>query len=82
MNKSIITREGWHVTRDGVRYYVEGGRIIYAIVDLDDGSELRVYQYKVCRTNSGEDFDYERVTPLARYYNLKRYVWSPSIGGK
>ena len=78
MNKSIITREGWHVTHDGFRYYVEGGRIIYGIVDLDDGSELRLYQYKIRRTKSGEVFDYKRVMPLARYCNLKRYVWSPS----
>ena len=82
MNKSIITREGWHVTHDGFRYYVDGGRIIYGIADLDDGTELLMYQYKVRRTNSGEVFDYERVTPLARYYNLNRYVWSPSVGGK
>ena len=82
MNKSIITRDGWHVTRDGFRYYIEGRRIIYGIVNLDDGSELRMYQYKVCRTKSGEVSGYKRVTPLARYYNLKRYVWSPSIGGK
>ena len=81
MNKSVITREGWHVTRDGFRYYVEDGRIIYGIVDLGDGSELRTYQYKVRRTKSGEVIDYERITPLARYYNLDRYVWSPSIGG-
>ena len=79
MNKSIITREGWHVTNDGFRYYVEGGRIIYGIVALDDGSELRMYQYKVCRTNSGEVSVLKRVTPLARYYNLKRYGWSPLI---
>lgn len=82
MNKSIITREGWHVTHDGFRYYVGGGRIIYGIINLDDGSELRMYQYKVRRTKSGKVFDYKRVTPLARYYNLARYVWSPSIGGK
>ena len=82
MNKSIITREGWHTTHDGFRYYIKGGRIIYGIVELDDGSELRMYQYKVRHTNSGEVFDYKRVTPLARYYNLIRYVWSPSIGGK
>ena len=82
MNKSIITREGWHVTHDGFRYYVDGGRIIYGIADLDDGTELLMYQYKVRRTNSGEVFDYESVTPLARYYNLNRYVWSPSVGGK
>lgn len=81
MNKSIITREGWHTTNDGFRYYIKGGRIIYGIADLDDGSELRMYQYKVCRTNSGDGFAYKRVTPLARYYNLTRYVWSPSIGG-
>lgn len=80
MNKSIITREGWHVTRDGFRYYVKDGRIIYGVVELDDGSELRVYQYEV-RRKSGKVFDYKRVTPLARYYNLTRYVWSPSIGG-
>ena len=77
MNKSIITRDGWHVTHDGFRYYVEGGRIIYGIADLDDGSELRMYQYKVRRTKSGEVFDYKRVTPLARYCNLTRYVWRP-----
>lgn len=82
MNKSIINREGWHTTRDGFRYYIKGGRIIYGIADLDDGSELLMYQYKVCRTNSGEVFDYKRVTPLARYYNLKRFGWSPLIGGK
>ena len=82
MNKSIITREGWHVTRDGFRYYVEGDRIIYGIVDLGDGSELRIYQYKVRRTKSGKVFDYKRIMPLARYYNLTRYVWSPSMGGK
>lgn len=82
MNKSIITREGWHVTRDGFRYYVEGGRIIYGIVDFDDGSEIRVYQYKVRRTKSGKVIDYKRITPLARYNNLNRYVWSQSIGGK
>lgn len=82
MNKSIITREGWHVTHDGFRYYIEGGKIIYGIVNLDDGSELRMYQYKVRRTKNGDLFDYKRVTPLARYYNLNRYVWSPSIGGK
>lgn len=82
MNKSIITREGWHTTQDGFRYYVECGRIIYGIVDLDDGSELRMYQYKVRRTKSGKVIDYKRIVPLARYYNLKRYVWSPSIGGK
>lgn len=80
MNKSIITREGWHVTRDGFRYYVKDGRIIYGVVELDDGSELRVYQYEV-RRKIGKVFDYKRVTPLARYYNLTRYVWSPSIGG-
>ena len=77
MNKSIITREGWHATRDGFRYYVEDDRIIYGIADLDDGSELRMYQYKVRRTKSGEVFEYERVTPLARYCNLTRYVWRP-----
>ena len=82
MNKSIITREGWHVTHDGFRYYVEGGRIIYGIADLDDGSELRMYQYKACRANSGDLFHFKRVTPLARYYNLTRYFWRPSIGGK
>lgn len=82
MNKSIITREGWHITHGGFRYYVEDGRIIYGIADLDDGSELRMYQYKVRKTKSGKVFDYKRVTPLARYYNLTRYVWSPSIGGK
>lgn len=81
MNKSIITREGWHVTHDGFRYYVEGGRIIYGIINLDDGSELRMYQYKVCRKSMHVTF-YVRVTPLARYYNLTRYVWRPSIGGK
>lgn len=81
MNKSIITREGWHVTHDGFRYYVECGRIIYGIVNLDDGSELRMFQYKVRRTKSGRVFDYKRVRPLARYYNLTRYVWSPLIGG-
>lgn len=81
MNKSIINREGWHVTHDGFRYYVEGGRIIYGIVELDDGSELRMYQYKILRTKSGEVFDCKRVMPLARYYNLTRYGWRPSIGG-
>lgn len=81
MNKSIITREGWHVTHDGFRYYVEGGRIIYGIINLDDGSELRMYQYKVGRKSRHDTF-YVRVKPLARYYNLTRYVWSPSIGGK
>ena len=82
MNKSIITREGWHVTRDGLRYYVEDDRIIYGFVDLDDGSVLRMYQYKVRRTKSGKVVDYERIMPLARYSNLTRYVWRPSIGGK
>lgn len=82
MNKSIITREGWHSTHDGFRYYIEGGRIMYGIVTLDDGSELRVCQYKVRRTKSGKVFDYKRITPLARYNNINRYVWSPSIGGK
>ena len=82
MNKSIITRDGWHVTHDGFRYYIECGRIIYGIADLDDGSELLMYQFKVRRTKRGEVIDYERITPLARYYNLTRYVWSPSIGGK
>lgn len=82
MNKSIIARDGWHVTHDGFRYYVEGGRIIYGIADIDDGSELRMYQYKVRRMHSGNIIDYKRVMPLARYYNLTRYVWSPSIGGK
>ena len=77
MNKSIIDREGWHVTHDGFRYYIKGGRIIYGIVNLDDGSEVRLFQYKVRRTKSGKVFDYKRVTPLARYYNLTRYVWSP-----
>ena len=77
MDKSIITREGWHVTHGGFRYYVEGGRILYGIINLDDGSELRMYQYKVRRTKSGKVFDYKRVTPLARYYNLTRYVWRP-----
>ena len=81
MNKSIISREGWHVTQNGFRYYVEDGKIIYGIAELNDGSELRMYQYKVQRTKSGKVFDYKRVTPLARYYNLTRYVWSPSIGG-
>lgn len=78
MNKSII-RDGWHVTHDGFRYYVEGGRIIYGIINLDDGSEHRVYQYKACRTKSGKVFGFERVTPLARYYNLIRYGWCTSI---
>lgn len=82
MNKSIINREGWHVTHDGFRYYVEGGRIIYGIVELDDGSEIRMYQYKILRKQSGEVFDCKRVTPLARYYNLTRYGWCPSIGGE
>lgn len=82
MNKSIITRDGWHVTNRGFRYYVEDGRIIYGIVDLDDGSELRVYQYKVLRTKRGDVVDYKRVTPIARYSNLVRYVWIPSTGGK
>ncbi len=81
MNKSIITREGWHVTHGGFRYYVEGGRIIYGIINLDDGSELRLYQYKVGR-KSGHVTLHVRVTPLARYYNLTRYVWRPSIGGE
>lgn len=80
MNKSIITREGWHVTNRGFRYYVGDGRIIYGIVDLSDGTELCIYQYKVRRTKSGEVIDYKRVTPIARYYNLTRYVWIPSIG--
>ena len=80
MNKSIITRDGWHVTHDGFRYYVEGGRIMYGIIDLDDGSELRLYQYKVGRKSRHVTF-HVRVTPLARYYNLKRYSWSPLIGG-
>ena len=82
MNNSMMKRDGWHTTHDGFRYYIKGGRIIYGISDLDYGSELRMYQYKVRRTNSGEVFEYERVTPLARYYNLTRYVWSPSVGGK
>ena len=82
MNKSIITREGWHVTRDGFRYYVEDDRIIYGTVNLDDGTDIRMYQYKVRRTKSGKVIDCKRITPLARYYNLTRYVWSPSIGGK
>ena len=77
MNKSIITREGWHVTRDGFRYYVKGGRIIYGIVDTDDGAGVRMFQYKVRRTKSGKVFDYKRITPIARYYNVTRYVWSP-----
>lgn len=81
MNKSIITREGWHVTNKGFRYYVEGGRIMYGIVNLDDGSEHRMYQYKVGRKSRHVIF-YERVTPLARYYNLNRFVWRPSIGGE
>lgn len=82
MNKSIITRDGWHVTHDGFRYYVECGRIIYGIAVHDDGSELLMYQYKVRRTKSGKVFDYKRVMPLARYYNLTRYVWRSSIGGE
>lgn len=82
MNKSIINREGWHVTHDGFRYYVKGGRIIYGIVELDDGSEIRMYQYKILRTKSGEVFDCKRVMPLARYCNLTRYGWRPSIGGE
>ena len=81
MNKSIITREGWHTTQDGFRYYVKCGRIIYGIAVLDDGSELRVYQYKVCRKSEHVTF-YVRVKPLARYYNLNRYIWRPSIGGE
>lgn len=81
MNKSIITREGWHVTHDGFRYYVEGGRIIYGLVNLDDGSELMLYQYKVGRKSRHVTF-YVRVKPLARYYNLTRYVWRPLTGGK
>lgn len=81
MNKSIINREGWHITHDGFRYYVEDGRIIYGLVNLDDGSELRLYQYKVGRKSKHVTF-YVRVKPLARYNNLTRYVWRPSTGGE
>lgn len=74
MNKSIITREGWHVTRAGFRYYVEGGRIIYGIASLYDGSEVKVFPFKV-RCDRGIIIGYEQIEPLARYYNLTRYVW-------
>ena len=82
MNKSNITREGWHVTHQGFRYYVEDGRIIYGIANFDDGTELRMYQYKVRYSKSGEVFDYKRITPLATYGNIKRYVWRSSTGGE
>jgi hypothetical protein len=74
MNKSIITREGWHITRDGFRYYVEGGRIIYGIATLYDGTEVKVFPFKV-QKDRGLIIGYDRVEPLARYYNLTRYDW-------
>lgn len=75
MNKSIITREGWHTTQDGFRYYVENGRIVKGIGTFYDGSERTLYPFKEVRGKSGNIIGYDRVEPLARYYNLTRYVW-------
>lgn len=74
MNKSIINREGWHTTQHGFRYYVEGGRIIYGVAGQYNGTDIKLFPYKVKR-NSGNVTFYERVEPLARYSNLTRYVW-------
>lgn len=74
MNKSIINREGWHTTRHGFRYYVEGGKIIYGLAGRYNGTDIKLFPYKVKR-KSGHVTFYERVEPLARYYNLTRYVW-------
>ena len=76
MNKSIITREGWHVTRDGFRYYVEGGKIIYGLARRYNGKDIKLFPYKVKRKSRYVTI-YERVEPLARYCNLTRYVWRP-----
>lgn len=75
MNKSIINREGWHTTRHGFRYYVEGGKIIYGLARRYDGSDIKMFQYKVVLGNFGRVIGYKRIKPLARYYNLTRYVW-------
>lgn len=74
MNKSIINREGWHTTQHGFRYYVEGGKIIYGLARRYNGTDIKLFPYKVKR-KSGDVTFYERVEPLARYYNLTRYVW-------
>lgn len=74
MNKSIITREGWHTTNHGFRYYIENGRILYGVASRYNGQDVTVYPHKVIAKN-GTVYGYERVEPLARYYNLTRYVW-------
>lgn len=74
MNKSIINREGWHTTQHGFRYYVEGGKIIYGLAERYNGMEIKLFPYKVKRKSRHVTI-YERVEPLARYYNLTRYVW-------
>lgn len=75
MNKSIITREGWHTTHDGFRYLVEDGRIIRGVGTFDDGVEHTLYPFREVRDRNGKILFYDRVTPLARYYNLTRYIW-------
>lgn len=75
MNKSIITREGWHTTNHGFRYYIENGRILYGVASRYDGEDVTLYPHKVIQNKQGCVFGYERVEPLARYYNLTRYVW-------
>ena len=74
MNKSIITREGWHTTNHGFRYYVEGGRILYGMSSFYNGNDVTLYPHKVCY-KGGRIIGYERVEPLARYYNITRHVW-------